>query len=64
MSPEIINLKKVNLNQWNKISRNFNKNDQLNDLINRTDIWSLGCLLYELYTGDKVFEENDWASIY
>lgn len=28
------------------------------------DVWALGCLLYELYTGEMLFLEKDWTVFY
>ena len=29
-----------------------------------SDVWSLGCLLYELVTGDYLFADDDWIKMF
>ena len=31
---------------------------------NRSDVWSVGCLFFEVLTGEYLFQEKDWTSFY
>ena len=41
----------------------YNRQSKFN-ISSSCDVWSLGCLLYELYTGEYLFNDSDWTNVF
>ena len=51
------------MNNYRDMIRLYNRQSKFN-VGPSSDVWSLGCLLYELYTGEFLFYDQNWAKFF